>query len=120
MIFDIYFGIPEVRDYWLDLQGRVTSGKANKNDIRMYKKLLKVFTLLQNNPRHNSLNSHEIEVLSLRYGRKVWESYIENRKPASGRIFWIYYPSGSITIIGIETHPNDTKHSYDKITLSAS
>ena len=120
MTFDIYFGIPEVRDYWLKLQDKVAKGEANRSEAKFYKKLLKAFLLLQSNPRHNSLNSHEIEILSLRYGRKVWESYIESRKPAAGRFFWVYYPSGSITIIGIEPHPNDTKHSYDKITLSAS
>ena len=118
-MFDIYFGIPQMRDFWIDLKTKVETKTANKDELKLYKKLVKTLTLLQNNPRHNSLNSHEIEILSQRYGMKVWESYLENRKPAAGRLFWIYYPPGSITIIGLEPHPNDNKHSYEKITLSS-
>lgn len=120
MTFDIWFGIPEVRDFWLDLDKKVKNGKATRDEIKFHKKFKKLIKLLMSDPKHNSLNSHEIETLSKRYGRKVWESYLENKKPAAGRVFWVYYPPGSITIIGIEPHPNDTKHSYEKITLSAS
>lgn len=119
MTFDIWFGIPEIRDFWIELEGKVKSNTANKDEKALYKKIYKVIRLLSKNPRYPSLHSHEIKVLTDRYGKKVWESYLENRKPAAGRIFWIYYPPGSITIIGIEQHPNDDKHSYDKITLSS-
>ena len=119
-MFEIYFGIPEIRDFWLNLKNKIDTGQATKDEIKLHKKLVKALVLLQSNPKHNSLKSHEIEVLSQRYGRKVWESYLENRKPAAGRIFWVYYPPGAITIIGIEQHPNNNKHSYEKITLSAS
>lgn len=40
---------------------------------------------------------------------KVWQSYLENNTPSAGRVYWVYYPKGSITIIGIEPHPNDNK-----------
>ena len=51
---------------------------------------------------------------------KVWESYLENNKPAAGRVFWVYAPNqNDITIIGLEPHPNTKKDSYKKITLSA-
>ena len=120
MMFDIWFGIPEIRDFWLKLNTKISDGTATKGDIKLYKKFKKFIKLLATNPKHNSLNSHVIEILSRRYGRKVWESYLENKRPAAGRVFWVYYPPGSITIIGIEPHPDDTKHSYEKITLSAS
>lgn len=120
MTFEIWFGIPEIRDFWLELNYKVDNHNASKDEVRLYKKLVKAIKLLQTNPRHNGLNSHEIDVLSVRYGRKVWESYLENKKPAAGRIFWVYYPPGAITIIGISPHPDDNKHSYEKITLSAS
>lgn len=80
--------------------------------------MIKCFKLLSDNPFHNSLNTHEISLLSKRYGMKVWQSYLENNKPAARRIYWVYYPNNSITIIGLEPHPNDNKHSYEKITLS--
>ena len=119
MKFDIYFGIPEMRDFWLELNEKIDTGKANKDEKRLLKLIKKTLSLLSNNPRHNSLKSHEIAILSQRYGKKVWESYLENKKPAAGRIFWIYYPPGAITIIGLEPHPNDNKHSYERITLSS-
>ena len=119
MSFDIWFGIPEIRDFWLNLKGKVDTNKANKNEKRFYKKLLKVLTLLQKDPKHNSLKTHEINILSQRYGRKVWESYLENNKPAAGRIFWVYYPPGGITIVAIEPHLDDKKHSHETITLSS-
>ena len=119
-MFDIFFGIPEIRDFWVSLKERIENGNANKSEIMLFKKLKKTLILLQKNPRHPGLKSHEIEILSRRYGRKVWESYLENRKPAAGRIFWVYYPPGAITIIGLEPHPNNNKHSYETITLSAS
>ena len=119
MTFDVYFGVPQMREYWDSLNEKVNKGNANKDEIKSLNRLKKAITLLQTNPRHNSLKTHEIDILSIRYGMKVWESYLENRKPAAGRIFWIYYPPGSITIIGIEPHPNDNKHSYEKITLSS-
>lgn len=119
MTFDICFGIPEIRDFWINLTNKVNNHTATKDEIKLFKKLKKTLMLLSSNPKHSSLNSHEIAILSIRYGQKVWESYIENKKPAAGRLFWVYYPPGSITIIGFEKHPNNTEHSYKKITLSS-
>ena len=55
------------------------------------------------------------------YGVKVWQSYLENRTPAAGRIFWAYGPGkGEITILAVEPHPEDQKHGgYDRVKLSA-
>ena len=119
MSFEIYFGIPEVRDFWLEISKKVEDNTATKDETKFYKKFIKAVTLLKNNPHHNGLKTHEIEILSRKYGRKVWQSYLENKKPVAGRLFWVYYPPGAITIIGIEPHPNDNKHSYEKITLSS-
>ncbi len=45
---------------------------------------------------------------------------LENNTPKAGRIFWCYGPDkGSITIIGLEPHPEDKANSYKKITLSS-
>ena len=98
MTFDVYFGVPEMMELWLDINEKVDNGKANQDEIALLKKLTKVIGLLKKNPRHNSLHSHEIAILSQRYGMRVWQSYLENHKPAAGRIYWIYYPPGSITI----------------------
>lgn len=118
-MFEIKLGIPEVYDFWNELKEKVNNNTANKDEVAKYKKLGKTFKLISENPKYPSLCSHEIKVLSQRYGMKVFESYVENRKPAAGRVFWIYGPNKKdITIIGIEPHPNDKTNSYDKITLS--
>lgn len=119
MKFEIRFACPHMFNMWNGLNERIKNNTASKDEVKFYKKLVKALKLLSDNPRHNSLNSHEIDALSIRFGMKVWESYLENRKPAAGRIFWVYYPPGSITIIGLEPHPNDKKNSYEKITLSS-
>ena len=72
-------------------------------------------SFLSENPRYPELNTHDIETLSNRYGMKVWKSYIENNKPAAGRLFWVCAPNKmNITIIGFEPHPNDKKDSCKK------
>lgn len=69
---------------------------------------------------YGELKSHEIEPLSRRYGMKVWQSYLENKKSAAMRMFWVYGPNQQqITIIGLEPHPEDKKNgAYDRIILS--
>ena len=97
-MFEIRLGIPKMQKFWFDLCEKVSNNFANKDEIKLHKKMLKCFRLLANNPFHNSLNTHEISVLSSRYGMKVWQSYLENNKPAAGRLYWVYYPDGSITL----------------------
>ena len=63
---------------------------------------------------------NEIVPLSRRYGMKVWQSYLENKKSGARRMYWVYGPNkNEITVIGLEPHPEDTKNgAYDRITLS--
>lgn len=119
-MFDIKLGKPEVYDFWCKLKEKVDNKSANKDEINKYKKLGNTFKKISNNPKHPGLCSHEIKVLSKRYGMKVFESYVENKKPKAGRVFWVYGPDKKdITIIGIEPHPDDKTNAYDRITLSA-
>ena len=119
-MFEIHMGVPEMEAFWKKLESKVDSGRANKSEIQIFNRIGKTLFLLSKDPRHPGLHSHEIASLSARYGRKVWESYIENNKPAAGRLFWVYGPrQGEITIIAIEPHPNDKSSAYRKITLSS-
>lgn len=119
-MFTIRMGIPEMEEFWDGLEAKVDSENASKTEITLYKKIGKALVLLANDPRYPGLNSHEISSLTARYGQKVWESYLENKTPAAGRIFWTYGPGqGDITIVAIEPHPNDKSNAYKKITLSA-
>ena len=119
-VYAIRMGVPEMEDYWNDLSTRADSGQLSKEEQRQFRQLVKALGFLSANPRHPGLQSHEIGDLSRRYGIKVWQSYLENRTPAAGRLFWAYGPGRSeITIIAIEPHPEDRKHgAYGRIALS--
>lgn len=118
-MFNIRMGIPEMKRLWDDLCKKSADKSATKDEQLLYKKLGKTLLHLSNNPKHPGLCSHDIDELTKRYGIKVWESYLENKTPGAGRIFWVYGPDRQdITIIGLEPHPNDKKDAYDKITLS--
>ena len=84
MNFNIRMGIPEMQELWLDL--------------------------LSADPGYPSLQTHEIEPLSRRYGMKVWQSYLENKTSGAMRMYWVYGPDRTdITIIRLEPHPEDKK-----------
>lgn len=119
-MFTIHLGIPEMKEFWDSLRQKVKGNSATTAEQALYQKFGKAMRLLSANPRHTGLHTHDIEALTKRYGMKVWESYLENNKPAAGRIFWVYAPERSdITIIGLEPHPNAKKDAYDKVALSA-
>ena len=119
-MFTISMGIPEMEAFWTNLESKVEAQTASGDEVRLYRKIGKALLLLANDPRHPGLNTHEISSLTARYGSKVWESYLENKAPAAGRLFWAYGPGcGDITILAIEPHPNDKSNAYKKITLSA-
>ena len=119
-MFKIHMGIPEMEAFWNELTAKVDSGSAKKNEVKHFNRIGKALYLLSQDPRYPGLHSHEISSLTARFGQKVWESYLENNKPAAGRIFWTYGPGqGHITILAIEPHPNDKSNAYDKITLSS-
>ncbi|MGH7778223.1 MAG: hypothetical protein ACREQR_00135 [Candidatus Binataceae bacterium] len=70
------------------------------------KAVRKTLGLLETNPRHPSLNTHEYSSLSGPRGEKIFEAYAENRTAAAFRVFW-HYGAGAatITIIAITAHP---------------
>ncbi|SLM11175.1 conserved hypothetical protein [uncultured spirochete] len=120
-MFSIRLGVPEMEALWAELSSKAKMGTLGKNEAKLYIKMGKAMGLLSNNPKHPALHSHEIEALSRRYGQKVWQSYLENKKSGAGRMYWVYGPEqNEITIIGLEPHPEDKKSSgYEKIRLSA-
>lgn len=120
MAFNIRMGVPEMEAWWADLSARQRQSLLNKEEQKFFKKLIKVLGYLQENPRHNSLQSHEIDDLSRKYGLKIFQSHLENNTPAAGRIFWAYGPGkGDITILAVEPHPEDQKRgAYSRLRLS--
>jgi hypothetical protein len=73
---------------------------------KRFRAVRKTLALLETNPRHPSLHTHEYTSLTRAVGIKVFEAYAENRTPAAYRVFWCYGPQkGDLTIIAITPHP---------------
>ena len=120
MNFIIRMGIPEMYALWNGLQIKSQNGTIRKKEDELYNKWGKAMKLLSADPQYPSLQTHEIVPLSKRYGMKVWQSYLENKKSGARRIYWVYGPNkNEITVIGLGPHPEDAKNgAYDRITLS--
>jgi hypothetical protein len=114
-------GVPDMEAFWNDLSARKQAGKLGKTEEKFFKKWVKALGYLSSNPRHNSLASHEIEDLSRKHGIKIFQSYLENKTPAAGRMFWAYGPGkGDITVLAVEPHPEDEKRgAYERIKLAS-
>ena len=88
MAFLIRMGQPEMESLWLDLTTRKQQGKLDKDEEKFFKKLVKALGYLQENPRHNSLASHEIGDLTRKYGLKIssriWKTTLRQPDACSG------------------------------------
>jgi hypothetical protein len=66
----------------------------------------KTLALLETNPRHPGLHTHQYSKLIGPHGEKVFEAYAENKTPAAFRVFWHYGArAGQMTIVAITAHP---------------
>ena len=82
MAFLIRMGQPEMESLWLDLTTRRQQGQLDKDEEKFFKKLVKALGYLQENPRHNSLASHEIdEVLGLGSGLNLPPGFPRQPRP---------------------------------------
>lgn len=95
MAINIRMGIPEMVELWNGLQTSYRNGTISKKDEELYKKWGNALKKLSNDPKYPSLNTHEIASLSRRYGMKVWQSYLENKKSGARRMYWVYGPGKS-------------------------
>lgn len=83
-------------------------GTKSSKQEGLFKQVAKAVRLLEANPRHPSLNTHEFSSLPnpIDPDGKVFEAYAQNKTPGAYRIFWCYGPkTGEITIIAITPHP---------------
>jgi hypothetical protein len=118
--FIVRKGVPEILELWKRLLKGYKLNTLDAEDRELFKKWSKAMAQLRENPFHPGLESHEIDALTQKLGRKVFQSYLENRTPAAGRLFWVYGPGpGEITVVGLEPHPEDRKsRGYDRVLLS--
>ncbi len=91
------------------LKNRETSKrKKATRDEGLFKQVRKCIQLLQINPKHPGLQTHEFESMPNPYRRdqKVFEAYAQQHTPGAYRVFWCYGPGqGELTIIAITPHP---------------
>lgn len=77
------------------------------------KQVLKTLGLLELNPRHPGLQTHEYTSLAGVNGERVWEAYAQNNTPGAYRVFFHYGPDEGagkkripvLTIVAITPHP---------------
>ena len=90
-------------------QTRSKSGKKKASQQEgLFKQVVKCIGLLESNPRHPSLQTHEFTSIENPYrkGERVFEAYVQHKTPGAYRLFWCYGPNkGEITIIAITPHP---------------
>ena len=86
MGYAIRMGIPEMDELWNTLKTKHRDGTIGKKDEDLYKKWGNALKKLSLDPMYPSLKSHEITELSRRYGMKVWQSYLENKKSGARRM----------------------------------
>lgn len=88
--------------------------KKNPASKGIFKQVNKTLGYLETNLRAKSLQTHEFESLTKRYGIKTFEAYAQQNTPAAYRMFWQYGPDeidekGNriqiLTIVGIAPHP---------------
>ena len=87
-----------------------TAAKAcddlGQTDPSKLRKVYKTFGLLQTNPKHLSLQTHEYRSLKGPNGEKVFEAYVESKTPAAFRVFWYYGPGReTITVVAVTPRP---------------
>jgi hypothetical protein len=92
---------------------QLTALQDDPSAAAVCKQVNKALGLLETNPRHPSLNTHEFTSLIGAGGEKVFEAYAQNDAPGAYRIFWHYGPdevagkkrTPVITVVAITPHP---------------
>jgi mRNA-degrading endonuclease RelE of RelBE toxin-antitoxin system len=98
MSFHLSFS-PEARDKLAEL-------KNIPHFEKRFKAVAKALGLLQVNPRHRGLQTHEFTSFKGPAGEKVFGAYAEQNTPAAYRIFFYYgQKKGEIIIVTITPRP---------------
>ena len=114
--FTIRMGLPYMDAMWTSLTEKARKGELKADEEKFYKKWGKVLRFLACNPFYPGLKSHEITSLTQKYGKKIFESYLENNTPSAARMFWTYGPGrAEITILALEPHPDPGKYGSIKL-----
>ena len=78
------------------------------------KQVRKTLGYLETDLQAKSLQTHEFESLTRRYGKRIFEAYVQQKTPGAYRVFWHYGPDeidkrGNripiITVVAMTPHP---------------
>ena len=91
----------------------LTALEGNPSLAGVLKQVRKTLKLLEGNPRHPGLRSHEYASLEGPNKERVWEAYAQNNTPGAYRVFFHYGPDEIVgdkrvpvlTIVAITPHP---------------
>ena len=101
--------------FTLEADKQLTIIENNPSLRGVQKQVRKTLGYLETNLRAKSLQAHEYQSLTRRYGIKVFEAYVQQNAPGAYRVFWHYGPDETskdgrripiITIIAITPHPD--------------
>jgi len=101
--------------FTLEADKQLTAIENDPSLRAVLKQLGKTLRYLETNLRAKSLQTHEYQSLTRRYGIKVFEAYVQQKTPTAYRVFWHYGPDEVrkdgkripvITIIVITPHPD--------------
>ena len=89
-----------------EAQATLVNLAKDPSAAKRFRAVQKTLGLLESNPRHPSLQTHEYSKLVGPRAQKVFEAYAENKTPAAFRVFWIYGPEArQMTIVAITPRP---------------
>jgi hypothetical protein len=101
--------------FTLEADRQLTTIESDPSLKGLLRQVRKTLRYLETNVRAKSLQTHEYESLTRRYGIKVFEAYVQHKTPAAYRVFWHYGPDETgkdgkripvITVIAITRHPD--------------
>ena len=80
--------------------------KRDSGVEKRFKAVSKALKLLESNPRHPGLQTHQYYSISGPNGEIIFEAYAEQNTPAAYRIFFYYGNNkGEIVVFAVTEHP---------------
>ena len=96
-----------------EASSQLDSLRVNPAKQGIYQQACKTLGLLETNPRHPSLKTHEYSSIRGFHGEKIFEAYVQQKTPGAYRLFFHYGPDeyhgreriATMTIVAIIPHP---------------
>ncbi len=81
------------------------AAKADPSLRAKFRKVVKAIELMRTQgPSYPGFHTHQMRHLAGYDGRRIWNSYVENRTPGAWRMYWIYDDEGGIYVLSVGPH----------------